>query len=85
MTKLNENAGQRALEQSKLKTLTELEGYEHFVDMLDAVQDDSCIPGICMNPDCDATYSYEPDSTSGWCDSCETNSVKSCMVLAGII
>ena len=77
--------GERAMEQSKLDTLTQEEGHDHFVDMLEEYQDESLIPGICMNPNCDATYHYEPDSETGWCDVCKTNTVKSCFVLAGII
>lgn len=41
--------------------------------------------GICMNPDCDATYSCEPDATQNWCEECGTNTVKSCLILAGLI
>jgi len=85
MAKANEDKLKRALESTKLQELTESEGFEHFVDMLEEFQDDSCVPGICMNSGCDSTYYYEPDSTTGYCESCGTNTVKSCMVLAGII
>ena len=43
------------------------------------------VPAICMNENCDATYEYEPDSTRGWCEECQTNSVKSALILAGLI
>ena len=42
---------------------------------------DGVCPSICMNEGCDATYDYEPDSTTGWCDECETNTVKSAIEL----
>lgn len=43
------------------------------------------VPGICMNPHCDYTAEYEPDQREGWCEECETRSVRSGIVLAGII
>jgi hypothetical protein len=70
---------------SKLKTLAESEGYESVEEMLEASTWDSVVPAICTNKDCNATYSYEPDCDRGWCDECKTNSVKSCLVLAGVI
>lgn len=69
---------------SKLKTLAEIEGVS-VMEMLEEAAFDSVTPSICMNPDCSATYSYEPDCKEGWCEECETNSVKSCLVLAGLI
>jgi hypothetical protein len=46
---------------------------------------DSVLPGICMNPGCDYTTNVEPDSYQGYCECCQTQSVKSGGVLAGII
>ena len=46
---------------------------------------DDVVPGICMNPDCEYTSEYEPDQRAGWCEECGTPSVKSGIVLAGII
>ncbi len=43
------------------------------------------VPGICMNPDCDFTANYEPDQREGWCEECGTGSVRSGLILAGII
>ncbi|MFW6246762.1 MAG: hypothetical protein ACOC22_01105 [bacterium] len=68
-----------------LKLLAEEEGYMDPMDMLEDSMSLGCVPGICMNDNCMATYNYEPDSNRGWCDECQTNSVKSCYVLAGII
>ena len=70
---------------NKLETLTEIEGYDDTFDMLEAVTFDSVAPGICKNPDCTYTCNVEPDSDSGWCEVCETNSVVSCLILAGVI
>lgn len=46
---------------------------------------DNQVPGICMNPDCDFVSCIEPDQTEGWCEECETRSVRSGLVLAGLI
>lgn len=68
----------------KLDQLAEIEGME-VMDMLEQATFDSVATGICTNPDCDYTTEIEPDSRDGWCGNCETNTVKSCLVLAGII
>lgn len=73
------------LSQEKLKKLVELEGYKDDVDLIaDAVSDSVC-PAICMNAGCDYTAEMEPDQDRGWCEVCGTNSLKSALVLAGII
>lgn len=46
---------------------------------------DDVAPGICMNPDCDYTTEVEPDQREGWCEECGTRSVRSGVVLAGLI
>lgn len=46
---------------------------------------DGVCPAICMNPDCDYTTDMEPDQDRGWCEVCGTNTVKSALVLAGVI
>ena len=43
------------------------------------------VPGVCMNPDCDFTADYEPDQREGWCEECATRSVRSGIVLAGLV
>lgn len=43
------------------------------------------VPGICMNPDCEYTTSCEPDLRAGWCEECGTRTVRSALVLAGIL
>lgn len=70
---------------SKLETLAEIEGYEDSFEMLEEAITDSVCPGICTNPDCNYTTEVEPDSASGWCEICQTNTVSSCMILAGVI
>jgi hypothetical protein len=46
---------------------------------------DDVVPGICMNPDCDYATEVEPDQREGWCEECESQSVRSGIVLAGLI
>lgn len=70
---------------SKLIELAESEGFEGVMEMLEAAVVDSVVPAICCNEDCDYTTGMEPDQDRGWCEDCETNTVKSCLVLAGII
>jgi hypothetical protein len=73
------------LEEQKLATLLEIEGYDSIEALLEAVLGDSVSPAICMNEGCDFTCEMEPDQTRGWCDECRTNSMKAAPVLAGII
>lgn len=68
----------------KLNTLAEIEGMD-VMEMLEQATWDSVSPGICTNPNCDYTTEIEPDSYDGWCPECNTNTVKSALVLAGII
>ena len=73
------------MDQEKLQTLAESEGYDDPMDMIEACAMDSVNPGICMNEGCDYTTEVEPDSDSGYCEECGTNSVKSASMLYGII
>ena len=54
-------------------------------ELLETWGNDSCVPGICMNPGCDYTTEYEPDGREGWCGVCGTQSVTSLLVLRGVI
>jgi hypothetical protein len=46
---------------------------------------DEVVPAICMKPDCDFTADLEPDQREGWCEECDTHSMKSGLVLSGLI
>jgi hypothetical protein len=70
---------------NKIQDLCDVYGFDDAHDLMEAYQDDSIIPGICMNEGCDATYEYEPDSSDGYCDVCGANTVQSIMVLTGVI
>lgn len=52
-------------------------------EMLDHAIIDSVVPGICYK--CGYTIEVEPDQRGGWCESCDTGTVVSCLVLADII
>ena len=64
--------------------LAEYEGYDDVESMLEAAVTDSVCPGICTQC-CNYTTEVEPDSDSGYCEECNSNTVKSCLILADII
>ena len=68
----------------KLEKLAELEGMS-IDEMLEEATFDSVARSICKNPGCDYTTMMEPDQDRGWCEACNTGSVVSCLVLAGIL
>ena len=70
---------------SKLNDLLESEGFEDEIEFAETYVLESIVPGICMNPACSNVYEYEPDQNEGWCDCCASNTVKSGLILAGMI
>lgn len=70
---------------AKLLKLAEIEGYSDYMDLLAEAAVDSVCPAICTNEGCDHTAEMEPDQDRGWCEECQTNTVVSALVLAGII
>lgn len=70
---------------SKSKILADDYGYSTIEDMLMDTMFSSVVPGICTNEDCDATYECEPDAEANWCSECDTQTVKSCLILEGLI
>jgi hypothetical protein len=67
----------------KLEKLLEIEGFS-FDRFLEEFGHESLCPGICMNDGCNYTTDYEPDQEEGWCEVCETNTVKSGLMHMGI-
>ena len=54
------------------------------MDMLERYAIESVVPGVCTK--CDAVIdSCEPDAEDNWCDECDEGTVKSILVLAGVI
>jgi len=71
-------------DQEKLETLAKIEG-KSLEEMFEEATFDSVAPGICINPGCDYTTTVEPDQSEGYCESCGTQTVKSCLVLGDLI
>lgn len=71
-------------DKQKLDELADIEGME-VQEMLERAVTDSVVPAICMTFACDYVEQMEPDQDQGWCDVCEKNTVKSCLILAGLI
>ena len=69
----------------KLLILAETEGYADVADFLEDYGPDSVVPAICMAPDCDRTAELEPDQRAGFCEACGPPSMKSGLVIAGMI
>lgn len=69
----------------KAQVLAESFGYSDSFECMESAMFDSISPAICMNPDCDYTTELEPDSTRGFCECCNTNTVRSIFVLCGVI
>ena len=70
---------------TKLEVLTRDWGYEDLMEMLEEATYDSVCPGICTKPGCSYSTEVEPDQSHGWCEACQSNSVASALVLAGMI
>jgi hypothetical protein len=68
---------------SFLNQLADDYGFCSVDEMLEASLFDSVAPGICTR--CGYSIEVEPDCQDGWCEECECGSVKSCLILAGII
>lgn len=74
----------RELRRTKLSKLIESEGFENLEQMLQSTVFDSVCPGICVNSECNCTVEVEPDQDRGWCEVCETQTVQSALILAGL-
>jgi hypothetical protein len=70
---------------AKLRKLVEIEGFDTALALAEATVSDSVCPAICMNEGCDYTCEMEPDQTEGFCEECQTGSMKSALVLMGFI
>lgn len=71
--------------QAKLHLLAEIMGYDDAQGLLEVAVFDSIVPCICTEPDCDATYDWEPDCRDELCEECGNESVDSCLILAGVV
>jgi hypothetical protein len=67
----------------KLDQLVQLEGYSNTRDWLNDNMMAGTVMGICFVKSCDYTTEVEPDQPYGYCEVCQTKTVKSGLVLAG--
>jgi len=79
-----------ATPRGRVDSRTKLELLAHMEDtsvesMLEASSFDGIASAICMNEGCDYATTLEPDGEGGHCPECDTHSVKSCLVIAGVI
>jgi hypothetical protein len=74
--------------EQKLAKLCEIEGFGSLDQLLEECVGDSVSPAICCNPDnpdCNYSEEMEPDQDRGWCSECQANTMKSALILAGIL
>lgn len=69
---------------NKMRELLTLEGLTK-EEFLENYALESCVPGICKNPNCDFVSFNEPDCKDGWCEECQDNTVVSGLILMGVI
>lgn len=74
----------RSVRKSKLNELADAWGMS-VDELLESSAIDSVVPAICTNDGCDYTTRYEPDQDAGWCEECDTGTVASALILAGVI
>jgi hypothetical protein len=75
---------ERSVRKSKLDELAD--AWDMSADeLLESAAMDDVVPGICTNDGCDFTAEYEPDQDAGWCEECDTGTVASALILAGVI
>jgi len=68
-----------------LAELIQSEGCDSLEALIEDFGTESSVPGICINPDCDYTEYTEPDQDAGRCEACGTLTIKSFLILAGLI
>jgi len=70
-------------EDAKLAKLVQVTGYPTLEALVCAVFSDA--PAICMNDGCNFLRVMELDEERGWCWRCLAYSMKSVMILAGVL
>ena len=58
-------------------------GYLCPTDLMIDYAHESNVPAICS--ECEYSTEYEPDQSNGYCEYCGTNTVKSILILQGVI
>ena len=70
-------------EQRLLNEIMETEGYGSLEELLEKCLLDTVCPCICTF--CGTMENLEPDQVQGWCESCDTPTMVSALILAGVI
>ena len=78
------NGYKQTAHETKLALLYQIDGRTEEEYFKNAVFNSVCL-GICNNAGCDYTTDIETDQTRGWCEVCKTPTVKSGLIMAGII
>ena len=73
----------QSVRDEKLRALQDGEAFASREAMLQAAAIDSVSPAICV--ECGHIAEMEPDQDRGWCEVCGTNTMKSALILAGVI
>ena len=68
-----------------INDLMEEYGADEVYELAEEFENSAGVPCICTNPGCTYTAELEPDCTSGYCENCKTQTVKSFYVMLGII
>jgi hypothetical protein len=68
---------------ARLAALAKSEGFDSVDALLGAAVFDSVCPGICVL--CGYTAEVEPDQRRGYCSACGGQTVRSALVLAGLV
>ncbi len=69
----------------KFLAVCKSEGFNSPQELLAAATADAASPGICMNDGCNYITEVEPDQREGYCENCDTCTVTSALVLAGML
>ena len=77
------SGGKKLTDEQLNQFLAHQVGYPDVLDMLENSVYDSVADGICTN--CLHAQQCEPDARANWCEECQTNTVRSCLDIAGII
>lgn len=66
-----------------LSVLAEEFGHDDIMEFLESECQDGVCPAICTS--CQHTAEGEPDLDRGWCEGCGQQTLKSALVIAGVI
>jgi len=73
-----------ATDQYLIDTLVE-EFADNEIELFEMAMNDLQAPGICVVDGCEFTTLVDQDTDDGFCDECGNQSVKSCLIIAGMI